>query len=62
MVKLEKPAAMERLDEIVELVDSVMVARGDLGVELPPEDVPVLQKQIIESSAHNKLVIHLTGG
>ncbi len=49
MVKLEKPAAIERLDEIVELADSVMVARGDLGVELPPEDVPVLQKKIIET-------------
>ncbi|MBI3451330.1 MAG: pyruvate kinase, partial [Rhodospirillales bacterium] len=45
--KLEKPAAMERLDGIVELSDAIMVARGDLGVELPPEDVPGLQKQII---------------
>ncbi len=47
MSKLEKPAAIDRLDEIVDLSDAVMVARGDLGVELPPEDVPSLQKQIV---------------
>ena len=40
MVKLEKPAALGRLDEIIELADALMVARGDLGVEMPPEDVP----------------------
>jgi pyruvate kinase len=45
--KLEKPAAIDRLDEIITLSDAVMVARGDLGVELPPEDVPSIQKQII---------------
>ncbi len=49
MAKLEKPAAVERLEEIVALSDSVMVARGDLGVELPPEDVPVLQKRMIRT-------------
>jgi pyruvate kinase len=47
MVKLEKPAAIDRLQELIELSDAVMVARGDLGVELPPEDVPSLQKRII---------------
>ena len=47
LVKLEKPAAIERLDELIELADAVMVARGDLGVEMPPEDVPPLQKRII---------------
>ena len=47
LVKLEKPAAIDRLDEIIELSDAVMVARGDLGVEMPAEDVPVLQKHII---------------
>lgn len=47
MVKLEKPAAVQRLEEIVELADAIMVARGDLGVESPPEDVPSLQKRII---------------
>ena len=45
--KLENPAAIDRLDEIITLSDAIMVARGDLGVELPPEDVPGLQKQII---------------
>lgn len=47
MVKLEKPAAIEHLEEIIDLVDAVMIARGDLGVEVPPEDVPILQKRII---------------
>ncbi|CAN0558141.1 unnamed protein product [Laminaria digitata] len=47
--KLEKPAGIDRLDEIITLSDAVMVARGDLGVELPPEDVPSLQKRIIRS-------------
>jgi len=45
--KLEKPAAIDRLDEIITLSDAIMVARGDLGVELPPEDVPSLQKHIV---------------
>ncbi|HZB93767.1 MAG TPA: pyruvate kinase, partial [Stellaceae bacterium] len=49
MVKLEKPAAVRRLDEIIELSDAVMVARGDLGVEMPPEDVPPIQKQIVHA-------------
>ncbi len=47
IAKLEKPSAIDDLEEIVELTDAVMVARGDLGVELPPEDVPMLQKRII---------------
>ncbi|MBL4618265.1 MAG: pyruvate kinase [Robiginitomaculum sp.] len=45
--KLEKPLAIEHLDAIMDLTDAVMVARGDLGVEMPPEVVPVLQKEII---------------
>ena len=49
LVKLEKPAAIGRLGEIIELADALMVARGDLGVEMPPEDVPSVQKQIIHS-------------
>jgi pyruvate kinase len=49
MVKLEKPAAIRRLDEIVELSDALMVARGDLGVEMPPEDVPPIQRQVIHA-------------
>ncbi len=50
LAKIEKPAAIDRLDDILELADAVMVARGDLGVELPPEDVPSLQKRIVESA------------
>ena len=46
MAKIEKPQAMNRLDEILELSDSIMVARGDLGVELPLEKVPRLQKKM----------------
>src|SRR5580658_7770296 len=49
MVKLEKPSAIRRLDEIIELADALMVARGDLGVEMPPEDVPTVQKRIIHA-------------
>jgi pyruvate kinase len=49
MVKLEKPAAIKRLDDIIELSDALMVARGDLGVEMPPEDVPSVQKQVIHA-------------
>jgi pyruvate kinase len=47
LAKIEKPAAIHRLEEILELADGVMVARGDLGVELPPEQVPPLQKKIV---------------
>ena len=47
LAKIEKPAAIDRLNDIVALSDAVMVARGDLGVELPPEDVPPLQNRIV---------------
>ena len=47
LAKIEKPAALDRLAEILELADAVMVARGDLGVELPPEQVPPAQKRIV---------------
>jgi pyruvate kinase len=47
MVKLEKPSALESLDKILELCDGVMLARGDLGVEIPPEDVPGVQKRVV---------------
>jgi pyruvate kinase len=50
MTKLEKPQALDNLNEILDLSDAVMVARGDLGVELPPEDVPVAQKRIIRAA------------
>jgi pyruvate kinase len=49
MSKLEKPSAVERLEEIVALSDSVMVARGDLGVEMPAEQVPRIQKRIVRT-------------
>ncbi|MCJ9427994.1 pyruvate kinase [Kordiimonas marina] len=50
MAKIEKPAAVTSLDEIIELADGVMVARGDLGVEEPLENVPGIQKRIIRSA------------
>jgi pyruvate kinase len=50
MVKLEKPQALENLDAILREADAVMVARGDLGVELPPEEVPLAQKRIVRLS------------
>jgi len=50
MAKIEKPAAIHRLDEIIELADGIMVARGDLGVELNPEEVPPLQKRIVATT------------
>jgi pyruvate kinase len=50
MVKLEKPQALDNLEEILALTDAVMVARGDLGVELPPEEVPLAQKRIVRLS------------
>jgi pyruvate kinase len=50
MAKIEKPAALEALDEILDLCEAVMVARGDLGVELNPEDVPVVQKALIRAA------------
>ena len=50
IVKIEKPSAIEFLDDILENADAAMVARGDLGVELPLEDVPVVQRQIIRKA------------
>jgi len=49
MSKIEKPQAVERIDEIIELSDALMVARGDLGVEMPLEAVPGIQKQLIRA-------------
>lgn len=61
IAKLEKPEALDNLSEILDNVDGVMVARGDLGVELPPERVPALQKHIIRTAnARAKLVITAT--
>ncbi len=50
MVKMEKPQAVENLDAIIALTDCVMVARGDLGVECPPEEVPLIQKRIVRAA------------
>lgn len=50
MAKLEKPQALDNLDAILDAADAVMVARGDLGVELPPEEVPSAQKRIIRAA------------
>lgn len=61
IAKLEKPEALDNLESILDAVDGVMVARGDLGVELPPERVPVQQKHIIRSANNRaKLVITAT--
>jgi pyruvate kinase len=61
IAKLEKPEAVNHLEAILDVVDGVMVARGDLGVELPPERVPALQKEIIRAAnARAKLVITAT--
>jgi pyruvate kinase len=61
MAKIEKPQAIDRLDEIIDLADGIMVARGDLGVEMPPEVVPGLQKKIVRAArAAGKPVIVAT--
>lgn len=61
IAKIEKPEAIENIDEIIETADGIMVARGDLGVELRPELVPNIQKQIINKSMiANKPVITAT--
>jgi pyruvate kinase len=49
MAKIEKPAALASIDEIVQLSDAIMVARGDLGVEIPPEEVPGRQKELVRA-------------
>jgi len=50
MAKIEKPAALDDLDAIIELADAIMVARGDLGVELPPQEVPGAQKRLVAAA------------
>ncbi len=57
IAKLEKPEAIARLDAILEKTDGVMVARGDLGVEIPPEEVPAIQKDIIRRSNNRGLPV-----
>ncbi|HVJ09572.1 MAG TPA: pyruvate kinase [Acidisarcina sp.] len=61
IAKLEKPQAIEHLESILEAADGVMVARGDLGVEVPPEKVPAIQKHVIRRAAdYRKPVITAT--
>ena len=61
IAKLEKPQAIDNLQDILEVSDGVMVARGDLGVELPPEDVPIVQKRILlEASRWGRFAITAT--
>ncbi len=61
IAKLEKPQAIDHLDSILEASDAIMVARGDLGVEMPPEQVPAIQKHIIRRAAeYRKPVITAT--
>ena len=61
IAKIEKKEAIENFDEILEVSDGIMIARGDLGVELPAQDVPVLQKEIIKKcNSAGKLVITAT--
>lgn len=61
IAKLEKPQAIEQLDNILQVADGIMVARGDLGVEVPPERVPAIQKHIIRrASEYRKPVITAT--
>ena len=61
LAKLEKPAALDRLEDIVAVSDAIMVARGDLGVELPPERVPGVQKRILRSCRqHGKPIVIAT--
>jgi pyruvate kinase len=61
IAKLERPEALENLHEIIHAADGVMVARGDLGVEMSPESVPIAQKEIIQiANRHTKIVITAT--
>ena len=52
MAKIEKPSAVKNIDEIIKVADGIMIARGDLGVEMPTEKVPIVQKNIIKRCRH----------
>jgi pyruvate kinase len=61
IAKIEKPEALDNIDEIIDIVDGIMVARGDLGVEMPTEKVPIIQKMLIKkANQKGKLVITAT--
>jgi pyruvate kinase len=57
LAKIEKPAALDALDEILDLAQAIMVARGDLGVEMAPEEVPVVQKRLIRAARQRGLPV-----
>src|SRR2546428_13871468 len=57
VAKLEKPEAIDRLEEILGVADAAMIARGDLGVGLPPELVPVIQKRVIERATATRVPV-----
>ena len=52
MAKIEKPSAVKNIDDIINAADGIMIARGDLGVEMPTEQVPIVQKNIIKRCRH----------
>ena len=61
IAKIEKPEALDNIEDIIKLADGIMVARGDLGIEISPEKVPAVQKKLIrECSVQNKVVIVAT--
>lgn len=61
IAKMERPESIENLEAIIHVTDGVMVARGDLGVEMSPQEVPIVQKRIIEcANRHGKMVITAT--
>jgi len=61
IAKLERPEALDNLEAIIDAADGVMVARGDLGVEMSPQEVPIAQKRIIQTAnCHSKVVITAT--
>lgn len=61
IAKIEKPEALENIHDIIDLADGMMIARGDLGVELPPQKVPILQSRLVQiANEYNKPVIVAT--
>jgi len=61
IAKIERPMALTRIDEILDAFDGIMIARGDLGVEVAPEQIPIIQKELIRKANHQgKLVITAT--
>jgi len=61
IAKIEKPEALNNIEEILSIADGIMIARGDLGVEMPPEEVPLIQKElIISANKKGKIVITAT--